>query len=229
MTTDHRPSLAQMFLIDVEAAVPRKRLFGGDYYECGVVSMLATHVFERGAMLGSSRSEYGHQLVALQLPQDQVERFFEMAAASIARRTSTLLPGQTVGLGALFGRTEFPELLGPGGAELSLHDPQAHARLAKEKIQVGEALRGRLARYFCEGIVFGTISPTEIQEMLTYERAGTDRAHGDGDDESFLGIELSDVWVPDLETEMAHAVETTRLFVESYFPERLASLGWGVE
>jgi hypothetical protein len=43
MTTDNRPSLPQIFLMGIGAAVPRKRLFGGDYYEQGVVSMLATN------------------------------------------------------------------------------------------------------------------------------------------------------------------------------------------
>ena len=71
MTNEGQPSLAQLFLIGVEAAVPRKRLFGGDYYEFGIVAMLATHVFERGVMLGMARADYGRALAALVLPAEQ--------------------------------------------------------------------------------------------------------------------------------------------------------------
>ena len=177
--------------------------------------------------MGLARQEYGRELAALLLPQQQVARFFEAAAASIERRMSTVLPEEPSGLGALFGRTEFPDLFELQGAELSLRDPRAFEKAAKKKVSADEALRGRWARYFGEGLVFSVVHPSVVHEMLVRERAEVDPGDADEGGGSFLAIEVSETAIPDLETEIALAVEMTKAFVQAYFPERLASLGWG--
>ena len=63
--------------------------------------------------------------------------------------------------------------------------------------------------------------------MLVRERAEVDPGDADEGGGSFLAIEVSETAIPDLETEIALAVEMTKAFVQAYFPERLASLGGG--
>ncbi len=225
MTNEGQPSLAQLFLIGVEAAVPRKRLFGGDYYEFGIVAMLATHVFERGVMLGMARADYGRALAALVLPAEQVERFFQFAASSIAERQRAIGDEQ-VGLSALFTRTEFPELLGLEGVSLSIHDPTAFERLTKKKVRADETISWQWSRYFAEGLAFGALFPEEVRDMLARERQDPPGLDGTDEGHDFLGGDISGPHVSDLDLEVEHVVETTRQFVEAYAPDLSSSLGW---
>ncbi len=212
-----RPSLAHLFLAGVEAAHPKKRPSGGEYYELSAVAMVGAFVYSAAAILGTEKFRAGEALASMIWDPSRVDDLWRMGATSIESRDAQLPSLEGLGLWDYYLKTQFPQLFSKQAWEAATADAELMERVAGQQVEPDVA-HGTWSAAVAEGLAFGITDPDRAREMLEVDYAPPDREWGMEARDAGLGIPPEPEYVS-LEEQTDKILEATAAFVQDFYPE----------
>ena len=219
-----RPDLSVLFLNGLDAAVPKKRLFGGDYLEFTTVAQVSGFLYQSGGILGVSKAAYANALASLVWNPALIDRYWELCRSQIQSRESVVGSLDALGLQMFFMRSEYPQLFGATALAAGLGNARAIEKIALQKIPFNSDMRLGWAGSLAEGIGFGILQPDRVRSMLDLDLRTVDPEEWKAWRDAGLAIpERQDVMTFD--ERASDIIEGFDEFIRMFYPELAPELG----